>query len=89
MHTSVKRPPLNIEVKINLTFNNLQIINSEVVQAVVPYVTNATMTPSLRVDYIYLDTDERRRFAQVSPEYLIEQVQEENFAGTSSRVKES
>lgn len=30
-------------------------------------------------DYIYLDTDERRRFAQVSHEYLIEQVQETNF----------
>ena len=28
-------------------------------------------------DYIYLDTDERRRFAQVSHEYLIEQVQEQ------------
>jgi len=31
---------------------------------------------SLFCDYIYLDTDERRRFAQVSHEYLIEQVQE-------------
>jgi len=30
---------------------------------------------NLWVDYIYLDTDERRRFAQVSHEYLIEQVQ--------------
>lgn len=30
---------------------------------------------SLLVDYIFLDTDERRRFAQVSHEYLIEQVQ--------------
>jgi hypothetical protein len=29
----------------------------------------------LFVDYIYLDTDERRRFAQVSHEYLIEQLQ--------------
>ena len=29
----------------------------------------------LWVDYIYLDTDERRRFAQVSHEYLIEQIQ--------------
>jgi hypothetical protein len=29
----------------------------------------------LLVDYIYLDTDERRRFAQVSHEYLIEQMQ--------------
>jgi hypothetical protein len=31
-------------------------------------------------DYIYLDTDERRRFAQVSHEYLIEQVQLNSFA---------
>ena len=30
---------------------------------------------SVICDYIYLDTDERRRFAQVSHEYLIEQVQ--------------
>tara|TARA_E500000331_G_scaffold348073_1_gene389138 strand:+ start:961 stop:2310 length:1350 start_codon:yes stop_codon:yes gene_type:complete len=30
---------------------------------------------SLWVDYIFLDTDERRRFAQLSHEYLIEQVQ--------------
>jgi len=29
----------------------------------------------LFIDYIFLDTDERRRFAQVSHEYLIEQVQ--------------
>ena len=36
---------------------------------------------SLYVDYIYLDTDERRRFAQVSHEYLIEQLQ---FTGDES-----
>jgi hypothetical protein len=30
---------------------------------------------SLLVDYIYLDSEERRRFAQVGHEYLIEQVQ--------------
>jgi hypothetical protein len=35
----------------------------------------------LWVDYIYLDTDERRRFAQVSHEYLIEQLQ---FTGDES-----
>ena len=34
-----------------------------------------TPTIDLYVDYIYLDTDERRRFAQMSHEYLIEQVQ--------------
>tara|TARA_Y100001935_G_scaffold69380_1_gene58082 strand:- start:1726 stop:3297 length:1572 start_codon:yes stop_codon:yes gene_type:complete len=37
----------------------------------------AAVTPAVQVwcDYIYLDTDERRRFAQVSHEYLIEQLQ--------------
>ena len=35
----------------------------------------------LWVDYVYLDTDERRRFAQISHEYLIEQVQ---FTGDES-----
>jgi hypothetical protein len=35
-------------------------------------------------DYIYLDTDERRRFAQVSHEYLIEQVQIQQFSASSS-----
>ena len=29
-------------------------------------------------DYIFLDTDERRRFAQISHEYLIEQIQHSN-----------
>ena len=33
----------------------------------------------LWADYIYLDTDERRRFAQEEHEYLIEQIQEEKF----------
>ena len=41
-------------------------------------------TIKLWVDYIYLDTDERRRFAQVSHEYLIEQVQEQSFTGDSN-----
>jgi hypothetical protein len=31
----------------------------------------------LWVDYVFLDTDERRRFSQLSHEYLIEQVQEQ------------
>lgn len=33
----------------------------------------------LWVDYIFLDADERRRFAQVSHEYLISQVQSHNY----------
>ena len=39
-------------------------------------------------DYVFLDTDERRRFAQVSHEYLIEQVQFSNalsVSGTSTQ----
>jgi len=36
---------------------------------------------NLWVDYIFLDTDERRRFAQLSHEYLIEQLQ---FTGADS-----
>ena len=36
---------------------------------------SADPTVSLWVDYVYLDTDERRRFAQASHEYLIEQLQ--------------
>ncbi len=38
---------------------------------------------SLWVDYIYLDTDERRRFAQVSHEYLIEQLQHTGSVASS------
>jgi hypothetical protein len=46
----------------------------------------AITSNKLWCDYIYLDTDERRRFAQVSHEYLIEQVQEQTIsvAGESS-----
>ena len=38
------------------------------------------------VDYIYLDTDERRRFAQSSHEYLIEQLQIQNNSSTAERL---
>ena len=40
---------------------------------------SALTANKLWADYIYLDTDERRRFAQVSHEYLIEQVQEQSI----------
>ena len=39
---------------------------------------------SMWVDYIFLDTDERRRFAQLSHEYLIEQLQ---FPGSDTIAK--
>ena len=49
---------------------------------------NSGATPSCEVwaDYIYLDTDERRRFAQVSHEYLIEQLQYDNVNSDKTAV---
>ena len=53
------------EVTLKITYGAAAIISS----------------PKVWIDYIYLDTDERRRFAQVSHEYLIEQVQRDTFPG--------
>ena len=57
--------------------------------------TTAVVVPglvacSLFVDFIYLDTDERRRFAQAAHEYLIEQLQwtgDESTSQTSNKIK--
>jgi len=46
--------------------------------------TGSGFDAKLWADYIYLDTDERRRFAQVSHEYLIEQVQHTNSSGPNT-----
>ncbi len=56
------------EVKLNITFANLS-------DVIARGTTTGDLTCDIFADYIYLDTDERRRFAQVSHEYLIEQVQ--------------
>ena len=73
------------EVKVNLEFNTL---NNLVLQQAgnnanwtTASSTKTLSSASLWCDYIYLDTDERRRFAQVSHEYLIEQLQ---FTGDES-----
>ena len=45
---------------------------------------------SLYIDYIYLDTDERRKFAQVSHEYLIDVLQftgGESITSSSNKLK--
>ena len=44
----------------------------------------ASAACKVMVDYIYLDTDERRRFAQQSHEYLIEQLQRQTESGSTS-----
>jgi hypothetical protein len=55
-----------------------------------PSTTPALVDASLYVDYVYLDTDERRQFAQVAHEYLIEQLQftgAESFSNSSVKSK--
>jgi hypothetical protein len=59
------------EVKVNLEFRE----SKECYWSSAPVLVGDLAECSLFVDYIYLDTDERRRFAQVSHEYLIEQLQ--------------
>ena len=56
------------EVSVIATFENSSVLQG-------------TPNCDLWVDYIYLDTEERRRFAQVSHEYLIEQVQHQTLSG--------
>ena len=47
---------------------------------------NIASSTELWANYIYLDTDERRRFAQVSHEYLIEQVQLQEFSKVNANT---
>ena len=73
------------EVKINIEFRGA----SDCYDGT-PTAAPSLAAASLFVDYIYLDTDERRRFAQVSHEYLIEQVQftgDESVSSVSNKIK--
>jgi len=63
------------EVKINVQFTNLTVSALD---------TQSLADCTVWADYIFLDTDERRRFAQVSHEYLIEQVQYSNALTVNS-----
>ena len=66
------------EVKINVKLREAkELVSQQGLAAGVSPTTGVPTLSSLRMyaDYIYLDTDERRRFAQVSHEYLIEQLQ--------------
>ena len=84
------------EVKINLDIRNIE----ECLWAVNDLtgsgdkITNAykqsLAAASLFVDYIFLDTDERRRMAQNPHEYLIEQLQftgDESVGSSSNKIK--
>ena len=49
--------------------------------------STSELSAHLWVDYIYLDTDERRKFAQTSHEYLIEQLQFTGYESLSNKVR--
>jgi hypothetical protein len=76
------------EVRINVEFE--QWINCcyyEQISSTAPATSIQSLTAaSLYIDYIYLDTEERRRFAQQTHEYLIEQLQ---FTGAESITSSS
>jgi hypothetical protein len=87
------------EVKINLDLrpigeclwavNNLT-TSSAGSQAVTTAYQQSLVAASLYVDYIFLDTDERRKMAQNPHEYLIEQVQftgDESIGSSSNKIK--
>jgi hypothetical protein len=71
------------EVRITFEFTQLQYLTVSAygTGSGVAWTTKPTLDASLWVDYIYLDQEERKRFAQATHEYLIEQVQ---FPSTES-----
>ena len=87
------------EVKINIDFrpigeclfavNELDAAGSASQSAATAY-QSSLVAASLYVDYIFLDTDERRKMAQNPHEYLIEQVQftgDESVGSSSNKIK--
>jgi hypothetical protein len=80
------------EVRINVTLSPATDLVSKGDQASVS--AAAALLPQLKdmalyIDYIYLDVDERRRFAQQSHEYLIDQLQyglQQTITTASARI---
>tara|TARA_B100000787_G_scaffold168677_1_gene157910 strand:+ start:860 stop:2242 length:1383 start_codon:yes stop_codon:yes gene_type:complete len=72
----------------NRQINSFNVVNASITGSpAVEFSTSADIElndANLWVDYIFLDTDERRRFAQLSHEYLIEQLQ---FTGSDTITK--
>jgi hypothetical protein len=93
-HTGLALPLIALqyhEVKVNIEFNELRYLcNTAGASAPVSTVNQkGLVAASLYVDYIFLDTEERRRFAQVAHEYLIEQLQftgEESVTSSSNKI---
>ena len=80
------------EVRINVDFETWQNCQYAETAAGSPTARPAASlaAASIYVDYVYLDTEERRRFAQQSHEYLIEQVQytgAESITSSSNKIQ--
>ena len=95
-HTGLSLPLIALQyhdVRLNLEFNDLRNLCWTNTPFILDTVNNYGLVAcSLYVDYFYLDTEERRRFAQVAHEYLIEQLQfagDESLTASSNRVKMS
>jgi len=75
------------EVKFNINFQQLSQIF--VAPNGVPTTLNVTGYQSITVyaDYVYLDTTERRQFAQNAHEYLIDQLQWQNDSSGNSSIR--
>ena len=80
------------EVRINVEFE--QWINCSYTELKsgqsVPTSIQSLTAASLYIDYVYLDTEERRRFAQQSHEYLIDQLQftgDETVTASSNKIQ--
>ena len=71
------------EVKVNIQFEEA----GKVLHTGTTTSEAGTLSAALWVDYIYLDTDERRKFAQSSHEYLIEQLQFTGRESASNKIK--
>ena len=67
------------EVSVNISFNNLLATTNN---------TEGSPFPELKiwVDFVYLDSDERRRFASNDHEYLIEQLQFQEFGKSTDHI---
>ena len=87
------------EVKINIDFRPIgeclwavkNLSNTDgVSQAVTTAYQQSLVAASIYVDFIFLDTDERRKMAQNPHEYLIEQLQytgDESVGSSSNKIK--
>ena len=82
------------EVKINIDLRPLDqclwAVNNNMAKQDMNMYNKSLVSASLYVDYVFLDTDERRRMAQNPHEYLIEQLQftgDESIGSSANKIK--